>query len=341
MFLKNNFRRGTFVTLGYMDCVDMPKRIYPTADARKRAEEYIKQQTDLSDFELKSITRIIGDPNYKGIESGTLLNTKKEPRKYFDLSEQFPKVVWFKRYTFNFMDKESLKNNFETSRDAEYNLRKKYGFGKSEEEYPETDWRRKMGYQGRKKYRGLALHPEVDPRDVNKGSSYKGKFLDGNFPLYGDVDMDGNERTDPKLGYQKVALRQNISSSLKKHNTEYFILDNDGNLTPVNEKFINFISGNFKEAKSDENVAKEIEKEENDFATELDMIKNKYDVKQYITNQIAYMTATVIDDKTKEKKPIYFINNDINKLDGTVNMNPTQVRELINKYLKDKLEYNF
>ena len=238
------------------------------------------------------------------------------------------------------MDKESLSKSFDDSRKSEIELRRKYGFGKSEEEYPENDWRNKMTSNSRKKYRGTTLDPQIDPRDANKGSSYLEDM--GDFPIYGDV-KDKKPRIDPILGVQKLALKQNISSTLKEHNTENFIIDNDGNIIPTSESFIKFVSGNFKKLVDDSSrdVEMELEKDEKEFARELDSIINKFKVKQFITHKIAYMTATVIDDKTKEKKPIYFINNQIHKLDGTVDMNPTQARDIINKYLKDKLEYKY
>jgi hypothetical protein len=292
----------------------------------------------LSEIEIKAIRNIIDSSEYTGITSGKLLNSKKQPRVFFDLSEPFPTVIEFRRYTFNFMDKKSLAKNFEKSREAETELRKKYGFGKPEDEYSEDDWRKKLTSTGRMKYRGTTLDPQIDPRDNNKGSSYKQEL--GDFPLYGDIDMDGNPRRDPKLGVQKVALRQNINSNLKTYDAEYFIIDNEGNITPISKSFLNFISGNFKQVKSSNNIIDELKEDEAQFVKELESLSSKYFITQFISNKIAYMTATVIDDKSNTKKPIYFINNEISKLDGDVNMNPTQARSLIDKYLKDKLEYN-
>lgn len=338
MFTENNIKTGTFITLGYLNEVDMPKRIYPTEQGRIAAEEFIKKETGLSEIEIKAIRNIIDSSEYTGITSGKLLNSKKQPRVFFDLSEPFPTVIEFRRYTFNFMDKKSLAKNFEKSREAETELRKKYGFGKPEDEYSEDDWRKKLTSTGRMKYRGTTLDPQIDPRDNNKGSSYKQEL--GDFPLYGDIDMDGNPRRDPKLGVQKVALRQNINSNLKTYDAEYFIIDNEGNITPISKSFLNFISGNFKQVKSSNNIIDELKEDEAQFVKELESLSSKYFITQFISNKIAYMTATVIDDKSNTKKPIYFINNEISKLDGDVNMNPTQARSLIDKYLKDKLEYN-
>ena len=69
MFQENNFRRGAFVTLGYLKSEDVPKRIYPSEGAENAVINFIKNETGLSEMEINSIKNIIEKEEWKGIIS--------------------------------------------------------------------------------------------------------------------------------------------------------------------------------------------------------------------------------------------------------------------------------
>lgn len=333
MFMENNFRNGMFVSLGYINLVELPKRVFPTDQNENKARELINdaEKEGLSNKEVNIIKSIVSDKIWSDTKSGNILNTKKQPKKYFDLSSEISSIIQFNRYTFNWMDIKNLSKNFDDLRNSEIELRKKFGFGKSEDEYPEGDWRKRMSKTGRPKYRGISLDPSIDSKDNNRGSSYKDKI--GDFPLYGDVDMDGNPRIDPNLKQQKMALRQNISTGLSKPSTMYFYVDSEGNLNQISYKFVKFISEEIKEVRSSKDIVEELVEDEMDFINGMEELNKKYFVTQFLTNRIAYMTATVIDEKTKNKKPIYFKNDNIDVLDN-IKINKQQLDSLVSKYIK-------
>ena len=336
MFQENNLRPGSFIAIGYVNAVDIPKRVFPTNANEEYARKLLEaaQEHNLSEIEIKILKEFISDEIWAKTKAGEImLKSKKEPKRYFDLDNRFSSIIQFNRYVLNYMDRPSLAKNFQKQRDAEIELRRKYGFGKDDDQYPEDDWRRKLDKSGRQQYRGTGIEPLVDPRDVNKSTTYKDKM--GDFPLYGDTDAEGNPRTDPTTGNQRMTLRQNISSNLKKSDTDYFFVDEKGTLNPVSYKFVNFFSKYIKEVR--EKIASELQADEAQFNAELKEIGSKYFSTQFLSDRIAFVTATVEDDKTKEKKPVYFYNDKLDILEQFP-VNTQQLQTHINKYMQDSFK---
>lgn len=336
MFQENNLRPGSFIALGYVNAVDIPKRIFPTNANEEYANKLINAADEfgLSELEIKLLKEFISDEIWQKTKAGEiLLKSKKAPKNYFEWDNRFAGIIQFNRYVLNYMDRQSLAKNFQKQRDSEIELRRKYGFGKDDDQYPEDDWRRKVGSTGRPKYRGVGIEPAIDPRDANKGSTYKDKF--GDIPVYGDIDKEGNPRINPQTGYQRMTLRQNISSNLKRLNTNYFLVDEEGNLNPISYKFVNFFKKYVKQVR--DGVVDELQDDEKQFVEELKNIKSQYFTTQFISDRIAYITATVEDDKTKEKKPIYFYNDKLDVLEQFP-VNTQQLQNHINQYMKDSFK---
>ena len=336
MFQENNLRPGSFIALGYVNAVEIPKRIFPTNANEEYANKLINAADEfgLSELEIKLLKEFISDEIWQKTKAGEIqLKSKKAPKTYFEWDNRFAGIIQFNRYVLNYMDRQSLAKNFQKQRDSEIELRRKYGFGKDDDQYPEDDWRRKVGSTGRPKYRGVGIEPAIDPRDANKGSTYKDKF--GDIPVYGDIDKEGNPRINPQTGYQRMTLRQNISSNLKRLNTDYFLVDEEGNLNPISYKFVNFFKKYVKQVR--DGVVDELQDEEKQFVEELKNIESQYFSTQFISDRIAYITATVEDDKTKEKKPIYFYNDKLDVLEQFP-VNTQQLQNHINQYMKDSFK---
>jgi hypothetical protein len=335
MFQENNLRPGSFVAIGYVNSVEIPKRIFPTERNEQYARDLIAAADEhgLNDYEINLLHEFIGNELWAKTKAGEIIvKGKKHAKQYFDRNVDVP-IVTFDRFILNFMDKKGLGKNFADQSQGIEDKRRQYGFGKEEDQYPEDDWRRRAGARGREfAYGGLGIKPVVDPRDVNKGSTYKQHM--GDFPLYGDIDKEGNPRMDDKTGLQRVALRQNISTNLIKKDTDYFLVDGEGNLKPLSYKFINFVSKYVKQAKSELDDLRDDEKE---YIAAVKDIEGKYATMQFITNKTAFITATVEDDKTKEPKPVYFYNEDID-IFQEFPINKQQLVDHVGKYMKDSFK---
>lgn len=339
LFQENDLRTTRFITIGYANAVDIKKRIFPTDSNEGYARELIEnaKKFSLSDVEVQLISDFINSEDWTKTRSGEILYKsgvkKNTPKPYFDINPKYLKIVRFARYQFNFQDREKLAGNFADRRKGEIELRKKYGFGRDEETYPEDDWRRKLNRYNELKYKGLKDYPVVAQRDINKGSSYTQPM--GDFPIFGDVDKEGNPRIDPKTNYQRMALKQNISTGMIPIKPDYFFIDEDGNLISVSERFVRFFERYLSEPK--ESAIEELNDEEKEFVGELNDLLGRHYVTQFLIDRLAFISATPLDAKTGEKKPIYFYNDDLDILEN-FKIDINQLKQHINKYIKDSFD---
>lgn len=330
MFQENNFKNGSFVSLGYFNKVEIPKRFYPSEKNTQKALDLLKTSNPNEDAVWPDLVKgMVEKPLWSDTLQGKVFNKSKKLKSYIEheevLGEDFSGIIKFSRYTFNFQDANSLGKSFASQKEAEIELRRKYGFGKEEHEYDPSDWRLKMGSTGRLKYRGHQLEPIVDLKDVNKGSSYVKRL--GDFPIWGDYDMEGNARTNELTNLQNLSLRQNISGNLKKEESKYFLVKKNGDMIPVPKNFVRFLEYDVKQ-----NVIKaieELEDDEKEFNEQMKILQNKHVVTQFITNKIAFFVGGTENDKTKEKQKIIFYNRNLNLLDDNQDINKKQMDDFI------------
>lgn len=331
LFQENNMQSAKFIGLGYFMAKEIKKRIFPTEENEAYARNLIQnsEKYNISQHEIDVLKKYIESDVWGQTKRGERIKkSKKEPYAYYDREDNWS-IIQLTRYTIKYMSPKDLGKSYADMSDKEIELRRKYGFGK---EYPEDDWRWKKGSRGGYTYGGAGERPIAG----KGGTSYVEKM--GDFPLYGDVDMEGKSRIDPETGYQPMALRQNIAEHVAIMDSQYFLVDEDGKPYPVTYKFANFfLKEILKQTTKGETLVKELEREEEEFANELKKIKSLYVSKQFLDNNIAYLTATVIDDNTKEKKPIYFINNriDIGTKKLRVNVNREKLKPYILQHLKE------
>lgn len=333
LFQENNLATAKYIAIGYVNAVAVTKRAYPTDSNEAYANKLIQtaEEIGLTDLEVSLLKEFISSDLWTKTKSGQiLLKGKKDPKTHFDIDSKFSSIIQFNRYVLNYQDRAALAKNFQDQKDAEMNLRRKYGFGQPEDQYPDDDWRRKLNKLGKPKYRGTGIEPLIHPDDVNKGSTYKDKL--GDFPLQGDVDKEGNPRIDPVTGYQRMSLRQNIATNMLRDTTQYFLVDEQGNLNKVSYRFVNFFTKYLKKPEGE--GAEELQGDEKEFVAELETILSRYKPMTFLSDRLAYMTATVEDDKTKEKKPVYFYNDKLDILEAFP-VNIQQLQNYINQYLKD------
>lgn len=344
LFQKNNLRNGSFVSLGYFNKVKIQAKLYPTQANTMKAMELIKSksQDDTSDWDEK-LNSMINNPMWSDTMNGKVIGSNKKPKQFINqetlFGEEISGLIKFSRYTFNFQDSSSLSKSFQKSKEEEMEIRRKYGFDKEDSDFDVNDWRLKQNSSGRYKYRGPGVEPRVDPRDVNKGSSYVQGL--GNIPIYGDVDLQGNQRTDDLTNNQRMTIRQNISSKIKQEEAKYFLVYKNGTMTQVPKNFIDFFVKDLKPQVED--AIEELVDEEKQFVKELNDLKNKYFVTQFITDKIAFFVGTVQDDKTKQFKKIAFINKNLNLLDDNRDIDKQQLDSFISKQFnvsEKEVDYN-
>lgn len=329
LFQENNMQSAKFIGIGYFMGKEIKKRIFPTEQNEKYARDLIEnpQKYNISQYEIDVLKQYIESEIWQKTKRGERLKKDKKSAYAFYNREDEWSIIQLTRYTIKYMTPEGLGKSYSDMSDKEIELRRKHGFGK---DYPEDDWRWKKGPRGGYTYGGAGERPIAG----KGGSSYVEKM--GDFPLYGDVDKEGKSRIDPETGYQRMALRQNVAEHVAIMDSQYFLVDTDGKTYPVTYKFANlFLKEILNQSKKTESSVKELEKEEEEFANELKVIKAQHISKQFIDSKIAYITATVIDDETKEKKPIYFINDRINIPEITVDFDYNELKPYIMEHLKE------
>lgn len=283
--------KGFWVSLGYIQNYDLTK-IYPDKNRMSFNNEFSK---------IDKGSRLYGKMN-KFMNSSEFLSPTG--RKYAGLnsmkSHDFNSVLLTASYTFNWGDIVSLAKSYQARNEEEMQIRKKYGFGKDESEYPEDDWRRNPNYGG------LGLMPQKEPKRKNPdGSEVKSPYTNKantEINLFRDNDTYGNDRMSTRKDgteYQKHAFKFSLNDVKKQWKT-YYLIDNNGEIDGVENNLAYLFSKPTASKKAD--LESIINNDEKEFAKEMNEYIKKCDMstKIWLLDNIAYIVGTGYDKQTGE-----------------------------------------
>lgn len=289
-FQMNKIPNGTFVSFGYFN--DHAITFGP------KTQKLINQANDEQLTQYLNSKALGSSPVFK-----SQLQSFKDSPKYIDALTGKRKtapldltgechIVKIGKYTVNWRDPEHLGKFYAGQSDAMSKLRNKYGFGKNEIDYTDTDWHKNPVYGG------TSLYPAAHG---NGGNVYTDPYEDTG--IYKSI-------VDP----DKLAIRQILNPKIKGLSSNWFFIDADGKIEYLDKDLMNFLRYNY----SNTRVAKEIKDEiadmmdeEREFVQELENLKkSELHEKTFLLENIIYMTG-VIKKPNKEKESFLWRNDDI------------------------------
>jgi hypothetical protein len=333
LMMKQDFQRTLFYSIGYINSVKLPAKFYPTDINTQKIQSYVNSPEAQGDPWAKKLGDFASSSHWSNVKSGQVLNKQKKPIHYIETNAtEFKSMISFAHYVLNWQNSAALGQSFKDQDDKEQELRRKHGFGKPEDEYPENDWRRAKDDKGEYYHGGTGARRIVKQAYVNNGSSYKEKFMDTDLPIYGDVDMGGDTRVDDKLQSQRWSLRQNSAPNLRKPKMDYYMVDGEGHISPIGKSLRFLITNDMKQVRAKNTVERELAEDEAAFVAELKQFNAQYASTRhtFILNQVAYIVATVKGANGSEA--MYYVNPNVQVLEDT-QVNAGELSALVNKHL--------
>jgi hypothetical protein len=283
-FMVNKLGNGKFVDVGYImtSSTAIPsygprtqKYIYPDVD--KKLGDIIEHYAGTPWAE--KLDEFRNSPKYKfALENGSYT-----PFILGDCN-----IIKLGRYKFNWRNQVKNAEYWEKNNNDVIELRRKYGFGKDEDSYSETDWRRKPVYGG------------VGLRKVLKsGTQGVSKYQPGmHDTLY--TSKDG-----------KMALRQQLARE-NNDRSVWFFVDEFGKMTEIPKDVIYFLMHSFSKIKNNKGTVdlQAMDEDERNFKAELaalDMKTHKA-TKTMLLDSVLYIAGTTTG-KNGEKISIAYVND--------------------------------
>lgn len=309
-FTMNRIKNGWTVAVGYLMTPDETKLTFGPKGRKSniaandaQLAEYIEKYSDRP--WAAKFQAIRETPKYQAaLESG-----KTCP---FDLGDCV--IIKIGRYNINWRDKAANAKDWERRANQELEIRRKYGFGRDEADYPEDDWHRKPSYGGvgvRRQIsgnRGISRYQDQGDHDT----------------LYTHIDNNG-----------KIAIRQQLAQSKGNKSVWYFV-DENGMMSEMPNDFIYFLMNAYKAIKTSEgsvNLA-ELAQEEKDFIAELKAYNERQnkEIKTLLLDRMLYMVATAVDLQGQHV-PVAYI-NDKSIYDAYPYLNKSEMNRVIAPWLK-------
>lgn len=305
---ENNFQNGKFVSLGYYNSVDV-KLVYPSQQSLDKANTLMDKYPN--EPWKNKLHDMVTSQAWQHAQNGERSEEEKKNKiirniqGHLALDNPMPTLISFDSYSWNWLDRNSVAKAFGRHTEEEKELRRRFGFGYDEDSYPETDWHRRVDAKGNSVYGGTGIMRQV------KSSAGIGTYLDDSYAdynLWGDTDAEGNPRHNEE-GEQKLVMRQVLSSPKQQRHSYFIVIDNK--LMSVPDALHYYLKNDTKAIKAVQNAQQQLSQDEAEFKKELDAMKKNHQsmVKQWDTKKIAFIVATVIDEKTKQKKRVYYIND--------------------------------
>lgn len=318
IFMKYNMRPGDYVSIAYISDVLQGESSHHIARSGSQKQCYnINEETDAQLMEY-----IVNLPNNRIKQ---LLTEFRESKKYQDFLNGTSKlktcklnlttehIIKVSHLTCNWKDSKALAKFYDKQRDAIWKLRQDYGF---EDGFDDNYDRDEDDVNWRDSHDGRNIMPRTK-KNYN-GNVYKdATILPGIYASLSDPD--------------KVAFRFAYNQRSSHKDSDYYYVNGDGTLFPLNKAFVTFLTYAYKKNKEEEIYPTQ---EEREFVAKLKQITDEAASTAEMTlscNQILFMKSTARTSKNakiSENIPFVWINTKVvvNKYDF---INPTELNNII------------
>ena len=318
IFMKYNMKPGDYVSIAYISDVLQGESSHPIARSDSQKQCYnINDETD-----VQLVEYINALPNNRIKQ---LLTEFRESKKYQDFLNGTSKlktcklnlttehIIKVSHLTCNWKDSKALAKFYDKQRDAIWKLRQDYGF---EDGFDDNYDRDEDDINWRDSHDGRNIMPRTK-KNYN-GNVYKdATLLPGIYASLSDPD--------------KVAFRFAYNQRSSHKDSDYYYVNGDGTLFPLNKAFVTFLTYAYKKNKEEEIYPTQ---EEREFVAKLKQITDEAASTAEMTlscNQILFMKSTARTSKNariSENIPFVWINTKavVNKYDF---INPNDLNNII------------
>ena len=318
IFMKYNMKPGDYVSIAYISDVLQGESSHPISRSDSQKQCYnINEETD-----AQLVEYINALPNNRIKQ---LLTEFRESKKYQDFLNGTSKlktcklnlttehIIKVSHLTCNWKDSKALAKFYDKQRDAIWKLRQDYGF---EDGFDDNYDRDEDDVNWRDSHDGRNIMPRTK-KNYN-GNVYKdATILPGIYASLSDPD--------------KVAFRFAYNQRSSHKDSDYYYVNGDGTLFPLNKAFVTFLTYAYKKNKEEEIYPTQ---EEREFVAKLKQITDEAASTAEMTlscNQILFMKSTARTSKNariSENIPFVWINTKavVNKYDF---INPNDLNNII------------
>lgn len=318
IFMKYNMKPGDYVSIAYISDVLQGESSHPISRSDSQKQCYnINEETD-----AQLVEYINALPNNRIKQ---LLTEFRESKKYQDFLNGTSKlktcklnlttehIIKVSHLTCNWKDSKALAKFYDKQRDAIWKLRQDYGF---EDGFDDNYDRDEDDVNWRDSHDGRNIMPRTK-KNYN-GNVYKdATILPGIYASLSDPD--------------KVAFRFAYNQRSSHKDSDYYYVNGDGTLFPLNKAFVTFLTYAYKKNKEEEIYPTQ---EEREFVAKLKQITDEAASTAEMTlscNQILFMKSTARTSKNariSENIPFVWINTKavVNKYNF---INPTELNNII------------
>ena len=318
IFMKYNMKPGDYVSIAYISDVLQGESSHPIA--RSDSQKQCYNINDETDAQLVEYINALPNNRIK-----QLLTEFRESKKYQDFLNGTSKlktcklnlttehIIKVSHLTCNWKDSKALAKFYDKQRDAIWKLRQDYGF---EDGFDDNYDRDEDDINWRDSHDGRNIMPRTK-KNYN-GNVYKdATLLPGIYASLSDPD--------------KVAFRFAYNQRSSHKDSDYYYVNGDGTLFPLNKAFVTFLTYAYKKNKEEEIYPTQ---EEREFVAKLKQITDEAASTAEMTlscNQILFMKSTARTSKNariSENIPFVWINTKavVNKYDF---INPNDLNNII------------
>ena len=295
IFMKYNMKPGDYVSIAYISDVLQGESSHPISRSDSQKQCYnINEETD-----AQLVEYINALPNNRIKQ---LLTEFRESKKYQDFLNGTSKlktcklnlttehIIKVSHLTCNWKDSKALAKFYDKQRDAIWKLRQDYGF---EDGFDDNYDRDEDDVNWRDSHDGRNIMPRTK-KNYN-GNVYKdATILPGIYASLSDPD--------------KVAFRFAYNQRSSHKDSDYYYVNGDGTLFPLNKAFVTFLTYAYKKNKEEEIYPTQ---EEREFVAKLKQITDEAASTAEMTlscNQILFMKSTARTSKNARiSENIHFV----------------------------------